>query len=949
VDLRSKLESLRLLKAAAMTGRIWVLVVLILLTPRVLLAQGAPKANSLIVWEMNQSVQNIVRRIVAEGGRVDHVFPPNAAIGYIPSEKIDQLKARVVGLRVEQGTVEPGQRSLLGGGGAIAAAVWNSVFWNVPAPAPSRRREGPRRNPPNDARIAPDRLSSGPAQREAAPVASSAPGFFDTSSFFIGSVTVGIITPESSGAIDPDTENWDITRQNTVVSKTVEGLQWWKDNSNAPANITFVYDIHHSVPTSYEPISRSSADEGLWISQVMSNLGYPGAGYFSQVRTYLNDKRNAFGTDWALAIFVVDSVNDANGEFANGDFAYAYINGPFMVMTYDNDNWGINRMQIVAAHENGHIWGALDEYNLSNCTDTQTSGYLNIANTNCENGTPATEDSIMRNASNQEFQAYPNHRVSTPARQMVGWRDSDGDGKELYDPVDTTVTVALTPFSPDPTTDATPTYTGYGADIPFLSPTEPDVTINIITSIEWRVDGGPWQAATATNGAFDSDVEDFHFTPAALAPGLHTFEVRATNSGGNVSAIATDTLTILAIPSVAINDISILEGNSGTTNAVFTVTLSAASSQIVTVSYSTADGSATAGSDYAATSGIVTFNPGVTAKTITVLVNGDTIPEPNESFFVNLTSATNATIADGQGVGTIVNDDEPVSAPVAAAVDFDGDADTDVAVYEATTGNWFFVRSTLGIGSHPNFGAPNYLPVPGDYDGDGKTDTAVYDTTTGNWFINQSTEGFRIHPSFGGAGFIPVPGDYDGDGKTDVAVYETSTGHWFFVGSTTGFGQHLAFGGPNFVPVPGDYDGDGKTDTAVYDTNTGNWFINQSTAGFRIHPSFGGAGFIPVPGDYDGDGQIDVGVYQSSTGHWFAVGSTSGFMQHLAFGGSGFMPVPGDYDGDGMTDTAVYEQSTGNWFIAQSTAGFRIQPSFGGPGFAPVLPQVTILRALGLL
>jgi hypothetical protein len=94
---------------------------------------------------------------------------------------------------------------------------------------------------------------------------------------------------------------------------------------------------------------------------------------------------------------------------------------------------------------------------------------------------------------------------------------------------------------------------------------------------------------------------------------------------------------------------------------------------------------------------------------------------------------------------------------------------------------------------------------------------------------------------------------------------------------------------------------------------------------------------------------MDVAVYQTSTGHWFYVGSTNGFGSHLAFGGSAYMPVPGDYDGDGQTDIAVYQTSTGNWFISQSTAGFRIHGNFGGVGFVPVLPQVTILRGLGVL
>ena len=66
------------------------------------------------------------------------------------------------------------------------------------------------------------------------------------------------------------------------------------------------------------------------------------------------------------------------------------------------------------------------------------------------------------------------------------------------------------------------------------------------------------------------------------------------------------------------------EGNSGTTPAVFTVSLSSASAQTITVNYATADGSAQAGRDYQAATGSLTFNPGETTKTVTVLVNGDT-------------------------------------------------------------------------------------------------------------------------------------------------------------------------------------------------------------------------------------------------------------------------------------------------------------------------------------
>jgi hypothetical protein len=102
----------------------------------------------------------------------------------------------------------------------------------------------------------------------------------------------------------------------------------------------------------------------------------------------------------------------------------------------------------------------------------------------------------------------------------------------------------------------------------------------------------------------------------------------------------------------------VTEGNSGSVSAVFTVTLSSASGTSTTVSYATADGTATAASgDYMAKSGTVTIPAGSTTGTITVTVFGDTVTEPDETFFVDLSSPAGATISDSRGQGTIVNDD----------------------------------------------------------------------------------------------------------------------------------------------------------------------------------------------------------------------------------------------------------------------------------------------------
>ncbi len=151
-------------------------------------------------------------------------------------------------------------------------------------------------------------------------------------------------------------------------------------------------------------------------------------------------------------------------------------------------------------------------------------------------------------------------------------------------------------------------------------------------------------------------ISRYDFNPAAY---LDTFTVDHTinNSPDNIVG----PYFLDAVPRLTIGDVSVLEGNTGTRGATFTVTLSAAYSQPVSVAYSTGNGSATTGSDYQAASGILTIPAGQTTGTITILVSGDRVAEANETFVVNLSAPTNATIADGQGQGTIVDDEPRIS------------------------------------------------------------------------------------------------------------------------------------------------------------------------------------------------------------------------------------------------------------------------------------------------
>ncbi|MFN9738394.1 MAG: beta strand repeat-containing protein [Pseudomonadota bacterium] len=194
------------------------------------------------------------------------------------------------------------------------------------------------------------------------------------------------------------------------------------------------------------------------------------------------------------------------------------------------------------------------------------------------------------------------------------------------------------------------------------------VTFDIATANGTATAGSDYVANTFTAQTIPAGSSTYTFTVQANGDALNepseTFFVNVTNV---VNAVVVDIQGVGTIvnddplPSLSINDVTVVEGNSGTTNAVFTVTLSAASGQSVTVNHATADGTATQPSDYTNTSGTSTFTPGQTTQTVTVPVVGEIVPEANETFFVNLSGATNATIADNQGVGTITNDDVPIT------------------------------------------------------------------------------------------------------------------------------------------------------------------------------------------------------------------------------------------------------------------------------------------------
>ena len=377
------------------------------------------------------------------------------------------------------------------------------------------------------------------------------PGFYDTSEYMIGSVAVGVLFLESNGLGEPSTETWTLTEETQVTIQIQQGLSWWRAR-NPSANVNFVYDWNYRVPVSIEPINNPSVFtnpswEERWVDESMAYLGFSSGDRFARTRSYLNNLRTNRGTDWSFAVFVIDSSNDPDGMFSDGYYAEGYLGGPFIVMTYDNDGYGIDRMDYVTAHETGHIFYATDEYN----NRAEYSGYLNVLDND--------------NVSSCVMKSY-SWVVCEATRQQIGWRDSDGDG--IQDIVDTNPETTLTPYSPDPTSDDTPTYTGTSTVVPYTNnnPWGPgnDVSINTISNVRYRVDGGTSNDATASDGAFNGYVEGYTFTTSSLSRGTHTIEAYSINSVGNLAPTpASDTITIDNAPNAPSRPSGQISGNIG--------------------------------------------------------------------------------------------------------------------------------------------------------------------------------------------------------------------------------------------------------------------------------------------------------------------------------------------------------------------------------------------------
>lgn len=384
-----------------------------------------------------------------------------------------------------------------------------------------------------------------------------------TSEYLLGSVSINLILPESDGTTDTQTENWDSSRENTVTNEVVEAMNdlaayYTARALSASLQPSFTYHTYFgrtvtAARTSYEPITRNAdpmgdpgVGEGLWVRQILGNLGYSASlNKWDMGYEFNGDTRITDGTDWAFTIFVADSNNDSDGMFADSFFAYAWLSGPYVIMTYDNDGWGYSAMNEVGRHETCHIFHALDEYTSSLCTCSEVSGYVNYANQNCNNSCLINQNCIMNEANRQTGMCFY-------TAGQIGWGDTDSDA--IPDPVDIAPDTAFTSYTPNPSYSGRLMPTGTASVVARSSQSiygyQCDMNILDIASVDWRVNSGLWGPASPLDGIFDEPVEPFYFN-ASVGQGNHFFEARSTDSLGQVDASAASTwIQVLGLPGV---------------------------------------------------------------------------------------------------------------------------------------------------------------------------------------------------------------------------------------------------------------------------------------------------------------------------------------------------------------------------------------------------------------
>ena len=451
---------------------------------------------------------------------------------------------------------------------------------------------------------------------------------------------------------------------------------------------------------------------------------------------------------------------------------------------------------------------------------------------------------------------------------------------------------------------------------------------NGIVSVQYATQDGTGKAGTdyaATSGTltFNPGQTSESFGVPILDPhqvqGLRTFVVALSNPGGGASlggaTSAQVTITNADVPGnvqFAAPTARVLE-SAGTAGVV--VTRTNGSDVPFTIHYATADGTAHAGVDYAATAGTLSFAAGQTTATIPIpVVDRGRAGQAPRTFDLTLSNPT-SNVALGTQATTAVT----ISGP-ALPGDYTGSGKSNLAAFDENTSTFIIVPAGGGATITQQFGYQNHgnVPLGGDYDGDGRADIGIFDPTSSTFAIIPSGGGVALVQQFGyvGHGNVPVVGDFYGNHKTDIGIFDPTSSTFAILPSGAGQPIILPLGNPahHDIPIVGDYFGDGRDALGVYDPVTSTFLIRETGGTRQINLQFGNAAdhLVPLVGDYTGDGKADIGYYDPTSSYFVVIPSEGGKVISTQFGDPShhLVPLGGSYDGSGRTNVGYYDPTS---------------------------------------
>lgn len=326
-----------------------------------------------------------------------------------------------------------------------------------------------------------------------------------TSEFMAGTTAVQLFFVQCVNSPEC-TELWTDEERAMAVEEVRSAMDWWVQRATEH-NVFFQPIIVNSealtVPVSVEPISREAWSDNVWVTEVMTTLGYPGYTSVEPVRAFNDDLRHTMGTDWAVTFFFVDASNDPDHLFSDGRAAYAWLGGPSSTIPFPANGYRREKTGAVIAHEKGHLWYGLDQYWSAHMTCDEVSGVLEGPNGNSQwQGVPEAcvtdVPSIMRGW----VHPFTIGALDDFAAWQIGWHDANGDG--IVD-VGGTFTGTTTATIQGGVIHVEGTMVNVKWET-----LDPDIDINKITNVTIvnPFTNQTWNT-TPTDGAFDGKVEGF--------------------------------------------------------------------------------------------------------------------------------------------------------------------------------------------------------------------------------------------------------------------------------------------------------------------------------------------------------------------------------------------------------------------------------------------------------